>query len=137
MLTTGHVAWRLLRDDLRVRVGVPIVSVPPERLGTLLTIASKVDGSLGTPEKPYPETLRKLYEHPTPQGAYTGKKILCLYGEVDAMVPFGLGAAALKKIMEEYPGDVRFWRQKDRGHVCTPEMVQLTAEWFWRWGLST
>jgi len=128
--------WRLLRDDPRVRVGVPIVSIPPEELGTLLTIASAREGNLGTPEKPYPETLRRLYERPTPPGAYTGKKILCLYGEEDAMVPYGLGAAALRKIMQEYPGDVRFWIQPAKGHVCSPEMVQMAAEWFWRWGVS-
>ncbi|BEJ13460.1 hypothetical protein CspHIS471_0306340 [Cutaneotrichosporon sp. HIS471] len=132
----GHLAWRLLRDDPRVRVGVPIVSIPPEKLGTLLTIASEREGTLGTAAKPYPASLRRVYERATPPGAYMGKKILCLYGEVDAMVPYALGAEALKGIMEEYPGDVQFWIQEERGHVCTPEMVQRAALWFWRWGTS-
>lgn len=120
-----------------MRVGVPIVSIPPERLGTLLTIASEREGTLGTAEKPYPASLRRVYERATPPGAYMGKKILCLYGEVDAMVPYALGAEALKGIIEEYPGDVQFWIQKERGHVCTPEMVGRAAQWFWRYGTSS
>lgn len=119
-----------------MRVGVPIVSIPPEELGTLLTIATKLEGNLGTPEKPYPETLRRLYDKQTPPGAYTGKKILCLYGEQDAMVPYALGAPALRMNMEQYPGDIRFFIQEGRGHVCSPEMVQMAAEWFWTWGAS-
>lgn len=132
----GHVMWRILRSDPRVRVGVPIISIPPERLGTLLSIASEREGLLGTEKKPYPEGVRNAYDVPTPKGAYRGKKILCLYGSADAMVPYALGKNKLREIMQENRGDVQFWIEPDMGHVCSQEMVKRAADWFYTYGLS-
>ncbi|EJT50316.1 hypothetical protein A1Q1_00421 [Trichosporon asahii var. asahii CBS 2479] len=132
----GHVMWRILRSDPRVRVGVPIISIPPERLGTLLTIASEREGLLGTKEKPHPRGVREGYAEPTAPGAYRGKKILCLYGSADAMVPYALGKNKLREIMQENRGDVQFWIQPDMGHVCSQEMVKKAADWFWEYGLA-
>lgn len=138
-LTTGHVVWRLLREDPRVRIGVPIITVPGEALGNLLTTRSRRNDTLGKSSGKaaahYPTATREYYEAAPRPDVYDGKKILALCGQLDRMLPPKFGDAAFKDIQARVGSDCQMWVQEDRGHVVSPEMVQRAAEWFYRWGV--
>jgi hypothetical protein len=145
----GHVTWRLLREgkylcvrlfltpDPRITIGVPIISIPSEALGGLLTARVKKLAAQGL-DTYYPPAVRDYYESRPAASAYAGKKILAIYGKEDRMLPPRFGQAALDTIAARAvdPLDVSQFVQDNKGHVVSREMVGHAAEWFWRWSLS-
>lgn len=126
-----------LTPDPRIRIGAPIISIPPERLAGILT---RQDG-VPPPSDPHniiPGTVRAVFEAQSKSGAYRGKKILSVHGGADQTIPYRKADkefAAIRAV-EETPGDLEIYVQEGFGHVVTPEMVRKVAEWFWRWGCS-
>jgi predicted esterase len=85
----------------------------------------------------YPPSIRPLLEAPARKGAYKGKKILSIHGEVDTLVPLKEGRRDIDEIVREAEeGDVEVWVVQGKGHVVTKEMVERTAEWVWRWAMK-
>jgi len=134
-LTLGHVCWRLLREDARIRIAVPICSMPSEALGW--HFVRRVEEEAET-ETYLPPDIREWLSAPSARGTYRGKKILSLHGGLDALNPPNSGKFKLDQIMAEAENaeDVEMWVHEDRGHVVSPEMVRRAGEWFWRWGFS-
>lgn len=91
--------------------------------------------ALGPPT--FPASLRPWMEKKAKPGAYDGKKILTLHGAGDELVPYRYGQEDIRAVLATAaPGDVEIWVQDGVGHICSPEMLGRTAQWFWRWGLS-
>jgi hypothetical protein len=134
----GHVNWRLLKNDKRVRVAVPIIAVPADSLGNVHTARFAADKTLGTDNMYYPRATREFYEGKSAPGTYRGKKILALHGGIDSVVPPAFGQKDWDTVIvpECGPGNAVQWIQPGRGHICTPEMVEKAAEWFYRWGVA-
>ncbi|BEI93114.1 uncharacterized protein CcaverHIS019_0507420 [Cutaneotrichosporon cavernicola] len=128
----GHLTWRMLRDDPRIRIGAPIVSIPPEYLAGILTRQFRVP----PPDDPLniiPSTVRNAFELQAAPGSYTNKKILSLHGAIDETIPVRVAKDEFVRIRGE-TGNLEVYVQDGMGHVVTPEMVKRVAEWFWRWG---
>ncbi|WOO79942.1 uncharacterized protein LOC62_02G003456 [Vanrija pseudolonga] len=132
----GHQTWRLLKSDPRIRLGAPIISIPPELFGTGFLF--KYGEAAGAVPAAYGPALDRFYL--LPEGGYEGKKIFCLYGELDMVIPVEIGLAQLAKNKanaESKPGGlVESYIQKNRGHVITPEMVVLLSAFFHRHGFA-
>lgn len=148
----GHLVWRLMKIgewshrplqmarfvltlDSRVRVAVPIVSVPPDALTKVHTTRFRADGTLGTDKMYFPKATREFYEGKTAPGTFKDKRILALCGGIDEVVPPAFGQEEWEKVRAEARATDQ-WIQPGIGHICTPEMVARAAEWFARWGLG-
>lgn len=132
----GNTTWRQLRADPRIRIAAPIIGLPFEAYGAYLGARAENSG-LPFKAPTYPDSLRGYIESPTPEGAYKGKKILTIHGEVDELVPYRFGEKIIADIQRVAPeGEVEVFVQEGKGHECTAEMLVRASEWFWRWGLS-
>lgn len=134
----GHVVWRLVKEDPSVRIAVPIIAVPPDSLIHVHTPRFVADKTIGTDKMYYPKAAREFYESKSPKGAYSGKKIYALHGEIDEVVPYRAGQKDWEEnvVPECGRGNTEQWIQKGRGHIITPEMVERTAGWFYKWGVA-
>jgi dienelactone hydrolase len=130
----GHVTWRMVREDPRVKIAVPICSLPGEALGPLLLKRAEM-----LPDKTHlPPAVEKFFLERSAPGTYAGKKILALHGDLDALMPWQSADDEWKRVASECsPGESERWIDNDYGHVVSQEMVRRTAAWFWRWGLSS
>lgn len=131
----GHVNWRMLVDDARVRVAVPIASVPSDGLHKLQIGKFVPEGALGT-DVHYPPETQRFYMTPAPPGAYVGKKILAINGDVDDLCPPHLAEPEWERVVREAgPASAVQYVAEGVGHIVTPVMVRKAAEWFYRWGV--
>lgn len=129
----GHVTWRLLREDPRVKIGVPIITVPSEAQGEHLLQRAV---HMPVPTTYRPPAVDRYYFGNSGTG-YAGKKILSIHGGLDALIPPSGAVDAFEAIKKEgNEGEMEMWVQEERGHVVTPEMTARVAEWIWRWGLT-
>ncbi|CAD6572983.1 MAG: hypothetical protein TREMPRED_000703 [Tremellales sp. Tagirdzhanova-0007] len=133
----GNVTWRLLREEPRINIAIPILGLPFESFARYVGARAIKLGFPFTPPT-YPPSLRPLFESPVPHDAYVGKKILSLHGERDQLVPYHYGEADIETVLSRaaIKGEMEVWKQEGAGHVVTVEMVKRTAEWIWRWALS-
>ncbi|BEI90672.1 uncharacterized protein CcaverHIS019_0307420 [Cutaneotrichosporon cavernicola] len=131
----GHAVWRLMKTDPRVRIAVPIISVPPDSLNQVHTTRFRADGTIGTDKMYFPKATREFYEGKTAPGTFKDKYILALCGGVDEVVPPSFGNEDWEKVRADARATDQ-WIQPGIGHICTPEMVARAAEWFARWGLG-
>ncbi|KIR40410.1 hypothetical protein I307_01964 [Cryptococcus deuterogattii 99/473] len=137
---TGHVTWKLLHDDPRVQIGIPIIGLPFESFPVYLRARALSQGLKWEPPV-YPPSLKSFIEpirNPVEeQQKYGGKKILSMHGKEDRLVPYGKGERDLRQIekwVEEDKGkggvcaiDV----QDNVGHVCSIQMLKKAVEWTW------
>lgn len=132
LLTPGHVCWRLLRHEPRIKVGVPICSTPSENLRFRL-----IDSPLppNTTESPVPKDVLAYFRAPCAPGAYNGKKILAVFGGLDNVMPRSLADDRWPVIASEAAA-FDTWVDSEFGHVVSQDMVRHAAEWLWRWGLT-
>ncbi|ODO10201.1 hypothetical protein I350_02430 [Cryptococcus amylolentus CBS 6273] len=140
----GHVTWKLLHDDPRVQIGIPIIGLPFESLPKYLGARALNNGLTWGPPT-YPPSLQRMIEpfrDPAfEQKAYSGKKILTMHGKEDKLVPFGQGEGDIKQIEDwvehgtEKGGICAIDVQDNVGHVCTIQMLKKAAEWTWRYAL--
>ncbi|ORY33053.1 hypothetical protein BCR39DRAFT_520946 [Naematelia encephala] len=131
----GHVVWRLLHHEPRIKHAIPILGVPLEAFTRLMGTRATSQGLEFAPPL-YPPSLRPLLEVPIPEGCYSGKKILSIHGGSDPVVPFELGRDDIMRVKEEFGGQLELFVQDGIGHAVTFEMLQKTAEWVWLWALS-
>ncbi|KAL1407506.1 hypothetical protein Q8F55_006939 [Vanrija albida] len=133
----GNTVWRLLAEEPRISVGVPIIGLPPDSFVKYLS-ARAVSAGLQLAPPTFPASLRPWMERRATPGAYAGKKILTLHGAGDELVPYRHGQDDIRAVLAaaEAEGDVEIWVQDGVGHICSPEMLGRAAQWFWRWGLS-
>lgn len=131
----GHVNWRMLADEPRIRVAVPIATVPSDGLHKLQIGKFVPEGELGTTVY-YPPDTQKFFMTPAPEGTYVGKKILAINGTLDDLCPPELGDPEWKRVVREAgPGSAVRFVAEGVGHIVTPEMVRKASEWFYRWGV--
>ncbi|WVR08863.1 hypothetical protein IAU60_005922 [Kwoniella sp. DSM 27419] len=134
----GHVTWRLLREEPRIKIGIPIIGLPFESFPKYMGPRA---ASLSIPFEPptYPPSLRPLLEGEVDHTSYQGKKILSLHGAEDTLVPLEKGRADIDEVMRvvnaSAGGRAELWSQDGAGHVCSPEMLRRTADWIWTHGL--
>ncbi len=121
-----------LTADPRIRIGAPIVSIPPEFLAGILTRRFRVPPP-DDPDNTIPTAVRRAFEMTAPPGSYKGKKILSVHGAIDETIPYRLAKDEFPRIRGE-TDFLEVYVQDGMGHVVTPEMVTRVAEWFWRWG---
>ncbi|TXT09115.1 hypothetical protein VHUM_02589 [Vanrija humicola] len=132
----GNTVWRLLAEEPRIRIGVPIIGLPPDSFVKYLS-ARAVSAGLKLAPPTFPASLRPWMEKKAKPGAYDGKKILTLHGAGDELVPYRYGQEDIRAVLAAAAeGEVEIWVQDGVGHICSPEMLGRTAQWFWRWGLS-
>ncbi|OWZ39271.1 hypothetical protein J010_04030 [Cryptococcus neoformans] len=140
----GHVTWKLLHDDPRVQIGIPIIGLPFESFPIYLRDRALSQGFKWEPPL-YPSSLKSFIEperNPVvEQQKYSGKKILSLHGKEDRLVPYGKGERELRQIekwVEEdksQGGVCAIDVQDDVGHVCSIQMLRKAAEWTWIYAL--
>lgn len=124
----------MVRDDPRVRVVVPVNTTPSP---SLPRIWSQNEQLYREHPPLLPAATRKWFFDQPPASVYRGKKILSLHGAEDNVVPFKISEESFPPIQAACPpGDVEKWIQPGAGHLCSPEMVQRGAEWFYRWGVA-
>lgn len=115
---------------------MPIIGLPFEAFGPYLGARAE-QGGLAFAPPIYPSTLRPYIESPRPEGAYKGRKILSIHGEIDELVPYRFGKETIAEIQKAAPeGEVDVFVEQGKGHVCTPEMLRRAAAWFYRWGCT-
>lgn len=130
----GHLTWRMLREDPRVTIGVPIVSVPPETLGWFITHRSEVP----RPDDPDFDVAQNVYEfftEETKPEQLRGKHILSMHGAIDPLMNISRMGSTLRRIVP-YAQDWEIFVQEGTGHQVTPEMTRKAAEWFYRFGMT-
>lgn len=133
----GHVNWRMLVEEPRVRVAIPIASVPTDALHKLQIGRFVQEHALGT-EVHYPPATQRYYNTPVPEGTYVGKKILAINGTGDDLCPPELGDPEWGRVVAEAgPGNAVRIKVQDVGHIVTPPMVRKSAEWLYRWGVRS
>nr|ODO03828.1 hypothetical protein L204_00167 [Cryptococcus depauperatus CBS 7855] len=140
----GHVTWKLLHDDPRVRIGIPIIGLPFESVPIYLQARAESSHPPLRWEPPlYPPSLRMLIEpkrdERVEQECYGGKRILTMHGKEDTLVPYSRGEPDIKKIgmwVKKGGGICVIDVQEKVGHVCTIQMMQKTAEWVWIYALK-
>ncbi|WWC63824.1 uncharacterized protein I303_106429 [Kwoniella dejecticola CBS 10117] len=133
----GHVAWRLLREEPRIKIGIPIIGLPFESFPKYMRPRAE---AMGIPFVPptYPPSLIPFLEDDVDHHKYKGKKILTIHGGHDKLVPLDKGQAdidAVLKVVNESGGKGEIWVDENTGHAVSKEMVEKTAEWVWEYGL--
>ncbi|ODN82773.1 hypothetical protein L202_01051 [Cryptococcus amylolentus CBS 6039] len=137
----GFIAWKLIHDNPRVHIGIPIDGLPFESISKRLS-------SPGSPSIT-PDLQNVLLPFTDPaQGrkAYSGKKILGLFGKESTFAPFTHAEGDIRQIetwtenqdqgKEGEKGGILAWDvQENVGHTCTVQMVKQAAEWVWRYGM--
>jgi len=89
----------------------------------------------GAPPTALPKPTADFFLSPSPPGTYAGKRILSLQGELDAIMPPTAGTDEWERISRECAAAARYVQPRV-GHIVSKEMVRMTAEWLWFYGLS-
>jgi pimeloyl-ACP methyl ester carboxylesterase len=132
----GHAAWVAALTDPRIEAAGVIIGCPDfcallrHRAGK-----SRLDGFVVGDSTYFPKTLLDTVRRYDPAAMGTeavrrlrGKKVLCLSGEVDKLVPYESSRRFLGRLREEQVEVVdRVFRGV--GHECTDVMVKELAEW--------
>ncbi|KAL1409370.1 hypothetical protein Q8F55_003352 [Vanrija albida] len=130
----GHTVWRLLREEPRVRIAVPIISMSPEALGPNLVFRAS---QYGLDDPVYTAQVRRYLETPSVPGVYKGKKILSIHGGKDDLLPLDKSQPYLDVVIREnQANEVMIWVDPEAGHKISPAMVTKSAWWLWKWGFS-
>ncbi|KAL7421065.1 hypothetical protein Q5752_003949 [Cryptotrichosporon argae] len=130
----GNAAWKILRDDPHINIGIPIIGLPFTSFTKYLSARATSMGFGGGPPL-FPAALRDQVDAPSPAAAYRGKKILSLHGGADTLVPYAKGKDDLDAIVAANE-NVDVWVQDGIGHACTTDMVRRAAEWVWTWAVK-
>ncbi|WVQ76914.1 hypothetical protein IAR50_006593 [Cryptococcus sp. DSM 104548] len=132
----GFVAWKLLHDDSRIRLGIPIGGLPYESIARRLLYPGT-----HTLSPSLQKTLAPFVNFSLGEKAYSGKKVLTLHGKEDKIVPYAFGEDDIKLIEKWAEHDIELGGvlassvQGNVGHVCTMQMVKMTAAWLWQYAL--
>ncbi|KAH9848431.1 Alpha/Beta hydrolase protein [Lenzites betulinus] len=148
----GHATWIVLKDEPRVKLGIPIIGCP-DFLTLISARAAEHNLALAPPHFPAPLLAYVRARDPAatphtagaPAGAnpFRGKKVLVLCGAADALVPW--------KASERFVGELdvgegeggegeggkeggvkEVWVEEGVGHRCSEGMVRRVGEFLWR-----
>ncbi|KDQ15854.1 hypothetical protein BOTBODRAFT_173524 [Botryobasidium botryosum FD-172 SS1] len=139
----GHSAWVLLKDEPRVKIGIPIIGCPD--LLALMTQRAERNSLKLVP--PYlPNSLRTYISKHGPAGApfaskgpnnpFLNKSILVLSGAEDRVVPWTCSEDFVKRLEVGERGEKKVIVQAGVGHKLTPEMSIEAAKFIWRRALA-
>lgn len=88
-----------------------------------------------------PPSLVQFFEQARKEGVWAGKRILTIHGGNDTLVPYPVGKEELDRIKREVEsggnGQMRVEVMPGLGHVVTTDMVKMTAEWVWKYCLTS
>ncbi len=140
----GHSTWLALRDDTRLRVGIPIIGCPDYKA----LLSARVDGfkagnNGGAKEPVVPKSLWRLVDAVDPIASdytgndpstnpFIGKKILVLTGANDTLVPPAYTRPFVDALQVGPDGALEMVDQPGAGHEVTDEMIRRTGEWIWK-----
>jgi predicted esterase len=122
----------------RINIAIPIIGLPWDVFRIYLQARAESMGLAFSPPL-YPPALRPILESTRPDGCYKRKKILSIHGSIDNLVPYDKGERQIKQAQREAKesgGEMEIYVQEGAGHVVTPEMIEKTAEWVWRWAVK-
>ncbi|KAI0364757.1 alpha/beta-hydrolase [Pilatotrama ljubarskyi] len=139
----GHSTWITLKNDPRVKLGIPIIGCPDYL--TLMSARAEQNGiAVGPPH--FPESLLAYVRTHDPAAAphtadapaganpFRGKKVLVLCGREDEIVPWSASEKFVGELdVGEKEGGVKeVFVEEGTGHRCSEEMVRRAAEFVWR-----
>ncbi|KAI0029763.1 Alpha/Beta hydrolase protein [Vararia minispora EC-137] len=134
----GHAVWLALKDEPRVRIGIPIIGCPDYM--TLMQLRADKQGvSLGPPYMP--ASLRATVHASDPPHAsyraadrsnpYFGKKILVLSGADDVLVPWSASRAFVDALVVGEHGRKEVMLLEGVGHQYTEAMKWEAFRFVW------
>ncbi|KAI0763937.1 Alpha/Beta hydrolase protein [Trametes elegans] len=141
----GHATWLVLRNEPRIRIGVPVIAAPD-----YLALMSRRARSHKLPVGPpyFPQVLLDLiaradpaaapYAAAGPENPFRGKKVLVLSGAEDKKVPWAVAKEFVERLNVggEQEGGVKEVIVEDgTGHEFSPGMVKEAARFVWKHAL--
>ncbi|KAI0318621.1 Alpha/Beta hydrolase protein [Amylostereum chailletii] len=140
----GHSTWLVLKDDPRVRIGVPVIGCPDY----LTLIQLRADSALGLPLGPpyMPASLRAHIARADPSSGasavsgasnpFFGKRILVLSGAEDGLVPWTASGAFVEGLEVGAEGRKEVMLMEGVGHEFTEGMRGELWRFVWEEALS-
>ncbi|KAI0782273.1 hypothetical protein C8Q75DRAFT_787621 [Abortiporus biennis] len=139
----GHSTWITLRDDPRVRIGIPIIGCA-DYLSLISERATLSGLSTGPPH--IPDSLKELvlrndpvnspYHVADSSNPFFGKKILALSGGIDKAVPWSHTVPFFEKLEVGPEGVKESVVSPGVGHTVTPEMLSRLVDFIWAHALK-
>ncbi|RPD65172.1 alpha/beta-hydrolase [Lentinus tigrinus ALCF2SS1-7] len=138
----GHSTWIVLRNDPRVKLGIPIIGCPD-----YLTLISKRAKAHKLPAGPpyIPDSLLALIKRTDPAASpytvlddsnpFLGKKILVLAGKDDKTVPWSAGKTFVETLNVGQRGVKEVIIEEGVGHEFSEAMVKEVAHFVWQHAL--
>ncbi|CCM04687.1 uncharacterized protein FIBRA_06873 [Fibroporia radiculosa] len=135
----GHAAWYTLRNDPRVKIGIPIIAASDYVL--LISERAKRDGVPFEPPYAPKVLLQQIqqtgavntpYDSTDAANPFLGKKILALSGADDTSVPWSASERFFERLVVGESGSKRAIVYPGVGHKCTPEMVEEMSQFVWK-----
>ncbi|EJF57019.1 hypothetical protein DICSQDRAFT_140743 [Dichomitus squalens LYAD-421 SS1] len=138
----GHSTWIVLKNDPRVKIGIPIIGCPD-----YLTLISKRAKAHKLPVGPpyLPDSLIELIRRADPAAApytatdesnpFLGKKILVLSGQDDKIAPFSSSKEVVEKLNVGKHGLKEVIVEPGVGHDLSPAMLKEAARFIWEQAL--
>ncbi|TFY72054.1 hypothetical protein EVG20_g977 [Dentipellis fragilis] len=135
----GHATWLALRNDPRVRIGIPIIGCP-DYTRLLAPRAAAAGLTLSPPY--FPASLRELVQRSDPIGVafrstvpgenpFLGKRILVLSGGADTLVPWAASQEFVDGLEVGPQGRKKVHVCEGVEHAYPPEMKEEMLEFFW------
>ncbi|KAI9056811.1 alpha/beta-hydrolase [Trametes sanguinea] len=137
----GHASWIVLKNDPRVKLGIPIIGCP-DYLALMSARAAAHRIPLGPPH--FPASLLAYIRAHDPAAAphtsaaaraenpFWGKKVLVLCGAADEIVPWAAGERFVRELEVGEEGRKEWEVEEGTGHRCSEGMVRRAAEFLWR-----
>jgi predicted esterase len=89
----------------------------------------------------FPPSLQSFFGNARKEGVWAGKRILTIHGGEDTLVPYAIGREEIYRVKQEVESDdqgqLRVEVMPGLGHVVTIDMVKMTAEWIWKYCLTS
>ncbi|KZT02542.1 alpha/beta-hydrolase [Laetiporus sulphureus 93-53] len=134
----GHATWYTLRNEPRVKTGIPIIGCPDY----IKLMAERAEKN-GVPFVPpyIPKSLLDFIQtHDAAAAPYTstdssnpflGKKVLVLSGADDKLVPWTASQDFVEGLNVGESGVKQVVVAPGVGHECTPDMVKIMSNFIW------
>ncbi|KAF8575436.1 alpha/beta-hydrolase [Ramaria rubella] len=138
----GHSTWIVLKDEPRVKIGIPIIGCP-DYLALMGPRAQASGLSVAPPHFPasfleYIKTQDPSSTDPSSsdprQNPFLNKHILVLSGAVDPVVPW-IASEKFVRALQVGNGTKKVIVEENAGHECTPYMVKELASFVWEHGV--
>ncbi|GJJ08657.1 hypothetical protein Clacol_002876 [Clathrus columnatus] len=140
----GHSTWIALKNDPRIRIGIPIIGCP-DYLALICPRASDSGYPINPPY--FPVALVNYIKKKDPasvnttsldsfENPYIGKRILVLSGGVDKVVPWVASQNFVDKLQVGSSGIKKVVLEETAGHECTSLMIKELAGFIWQHALK-